>query len=293
MNGTTPRIAVVVLNFRFPEVTLRCLESLTEGNPADFAIYLVDNSPDDLSEKILREGLARTGREHRYLPSPVNGGFGSGMNLGMCAALSDGFTHVATLNNDTLAEPGFGARLAEAATLHPDEVLAGLILDTDTRDPSFNIGNLNRWTLEVEHLLDRKYSGNPDFVSGCFAVFPADVLNTAGLFREDYFLYAEDTELCLRLKAAGYAIRFCPTVVITHRPGTSADRTGTPKQYYLVRNHTHLVWTRGRLVQKIVYTFYMAAVLLNQARHPKVFRSVKTGLLDAWRGRMGQRDTAL
>lgn len=293
METTAQRIAVVVLNYRFPEITVRCLESLAAGNPSEFAIYLVDNSPDADSEAVLRAALARTGREGRYLAAPFNGGFGSGMNIGMRSAVGDGFTHVATLNNDTLAEAGFGARLREATARHPDDVLAGLILDTDTREPSFNIGNLNRWTLEVEHILDREYAGIPDFVSGCFAVFPVKVLEAVGFYREDYFLYAEDTELCLRLRSAGVVIRFCPAIVISHRPGTSADRTGTPKQYYLIRNHTHLVRTRGTIAQKFAYAVYMGAVLLNQARHPRVFRIVKAGLGDALRGRMGQRDPSL
>jgi N-acetylglucosaminyl-diphospho-decaprenol L-rhamnosyltransferase len=286
-----PRIAVVVLNYRFPEITLQCLESLSAGSPDDFAIYLVDNSPGEDSESILRAGLARTGRQYRYLASPVNGGFGSGMNIGVRAAIADGFTHVAVLNNDTLAHPDFGIRLREETMRRPNEVLAGLILDTDTHEPSFNIGNLSRWTLEVEHVLDRKYGGKLDFISGCFAVFPVSALRVAGLYREDYFLYAEDTELCLRLKAAGYAFHYCPSIVISHRPGSSADRIGTPKQYYLIRNHTHLVFTRGTYLQKIVYALYMVAVLINQTRHPKIFRMVMSGILDALRGRMGVRAT--
>lgn len=284
---TTPRLAVVLLNFRYPEVTRECLKSLSPSGPDAFTVYLVDNSPGAESDAVLHEALRASGLAHRYLPSPRNLGFGDGMNRGLRAALDEGFTHLAVLNNDTKVDPDFGARLREAAIRFPESVLAGKVLDADTGAPSFNTGKLARWTMEVLHAVEGNF--RPDFVSGCFAVFPAKVLRAVGLYREDYFMYAEDTELCVRLRRAGVPIQTCPDIVIRHRSGYSAERSGTPRQYYGIRNHARLVGQHGSPAQKAVYALRMAAVLVNQTRHPRVFRTVWKALWDAARGRMGQR----
>jgi GT2 family glycosyltransferase len=291
MQAGSNRIALIVLNYRFPEITLRCLESLGACDSKTFTVFLVDNSPEDGAAEILRSGLAAAGLEHRYIASAENLGFGDGMNQGFRAAIREGFTHVAPLNNDTVAEPGFGRALAHAVERFPNRVLAGLVVDEATGEPSFNIGSFGKWTLTVRHLLTRDASVEPEFVSGCFAVFPVDVLNRIGFYREDYFMYAEDCELSIRLKQAGEIIRFCPDMVLAHSPGSSTDRIGTPKQYYLIRNQTHLVLLWGTPVQKFVYGLYFLAVLANQIRHPKIFRIVYSGLRDAVTGRMGRLST--
>ena len=289
MENSAPRIALIVLTYRFPEITLRCLESISKNVPDAFTLFLVNNSPEDGSAELLQKGLAATGMDYRYLESPGNLGFSGGMNLGMRRALKDGFSHMALLNNDTVVDPDFGERLREEVRSHPYEVLAGLIVDPVSRKPTYNIGNLSRWTFRVEHIFRRDYGADFDFVSGCFVVFPSQVLKKIGLLREDYFMYAEDTELCIRLTKAGVKILYCPSIVVAHTFGSSADRSRVPKEYYLTRNHTHLVFLHGSPLQKLVYASFLTKLVLNQIRHPERISQIVPGILDAIRGRMGQR----
>jgi len=48
------------------------------------------------------------------------------------------------------------------------------------------------------------------------------VLEKVGYFDEDYFLYAEDLDLCLRIKEAGYKIMYIPNVSVIHIKGISS-----------------------------------------------------------------------
>jgi N-acetylglucosaminyl-diphospho-decaprenol L-rhamnosyltransferase len=45
---------------------------------------------------------------------------------------------------------------------------------------------------------------HPDWVSGCFMAFRSEVYQELGGFDEQYFLYCEDVDICLRLQLAGY-----------------------------------------------------------------------------------------
>jgi GT2 family glycosyltransferase len=290
LNG---RIALVILTYRYPEITLRCLASLSGSTEENLTLFLVDNAPEEKSTEILRTGLIATGMDYRYIASSENRGFGDGMNLGMRAALSEGFSHIAILNNDAWVAPDFGQRLREAVARNPGDVLAGLVLEPETNRPTYNIGRIAPWTLEVRHTFHTSQDTPFDFVSGCFTVFPADVLRRAGPFRDDYFLYAEDTELCLRLKKAGVRIRLCPSIVLFHRHGSSADPSGLPKRYYLVRNHAHLVFLHGSAGQKTVFLLYTLVVIISQVMTPHNFFQILAGLHDALRGRMGRRIKAI
>jgi N-acetylglucosaminyl-diphospho-decaprenol L-rhamnosyltransferase len=84
----------------------------------------------------------------------------------------------------------------------------GPVLKTDSR------GVL--WTLPKQNEVD--------WVMGAFMVGRREVLATMGGFDEDYFLYAEDMDLCYRLRQRGYTVLFCPEVTVTHLGNRSGAR---------------------------------------------------------------------
>jgi hypothetical protein len=55
-----------------------------------------------------------------------------------------------------------------------------------------------------------------DWTSGSFLLVRREALESAGLFDERFFIYSEETDLCLRIKAAGWEIRHLPTMTILH-----------------------------------------------------------------------------
>jgi GT2 family glycosyltransferase len=55
-----------------------------------------------------------------------------------------------------------------------------------------------------------------DACSGAARVLRADLLKTVGGLDENFFMYGEDLDWCHRIRQAGLAIVFYPTVTITH-----------------------------------------------------------------------------
>ena len=66
--------------------------------------------------------------------------------------------------------------------------------------------------------------GSPEWVSGACVLVRRDALTKIGGLDEEFFMYSEDTDLCRRLRDAGFDIRFEPAAVCVHHGGRSAPR---------------------------------------------------------------------
>jgi N-acetylglucosaminyl-diphospho-decaprenol L-rhamnosyltransferase len=58
-----------------------------------------------------------------------------------------------------------------------------------------------------------------DWVSGSFMLARREALLSSGLMDERFFMYCEEPDLCLRLKAAGWEVRYLPSMTIAHEDG--------------------------------------------------------------------------
>ncbi|HTF70463.1 MAG TPA: glycosyltransferase family 2 protein [Edaphobacter sp.] len=66
-----------------------------------------------------------------------------------------------------------------------------------------------------------------NWVPGAFSIIRRSALESVGYFDERFFLYYEEVDLCLRVKKAGYQIRYWPDVVVLHLGGESSKTVGT------------------------------------------------------------------
>lgn len=57
---------------------------------------------------------------------------------------------------------------------------------------------------------------SPDWVAGMFMLFRANAFRQVGGFDENFFLYYEDVDICIRLRRNNFIILACPTVSIVH-----------------------------------------------------------------------------
>jgi N-acetylglucosaminyl-diphospho-decaprenol L-rhamnosyltransferase len=72
---------------------------------------------------------------------------------------------------------------------------------------------------EVEALAAVEHE--PAWVSGSCLMARRRTLDSVGLFDEDFFLYEEDVDLCVRAAAAGWRIVFTPAAEAVHHAGAS------------------------------------------------------------------------
>jgi GT2 family glycosyltransferase len=228
-NGATPRNGLTYLEVILP--------SLREQTFKDFDVTVVDNGSTDGSA----EYLAREWPEVRVIELGRNTGFPAAVNRGIEAG--DG-KYVALLNNDIALSADWMERLVEELDRDPElGFVTGKILRFAERDVIEQAGHdFYTCGLFAPRGLDQSDRGQYDdpaptaIVSGAAAVYRRAAIDRAGGFDEDYFLYCEDADLCLRMLLAGYRGLYVPAPEAYHVRGGTAGRDSGQTRFYLARN---------------------------------------------------------
>jgi GT2 family glycosyltransferase len=290
--------AIVVLNWNGRDDTLRCLDSL---RGLDAEVIVVDNGSTDGSVEAIRAAFPRVG----VIDTGANLGFSGGNNAGIRRALEGGADWVVLLNNDAVLEPGALDALREAAARHPDAgVLAGKLLFPDGRV---------QWAGQRVGLRSG-YSGRPRGYGkadgpqwskeedvpravGALMAVSRRAIEQAGLLDEALFVYVEDVDWSLRIRAAGFRCVFVPGARARHAlsASTGGDAGSTHTLYYGTRNtivvcerHAPLGAAGTRLRRLSTIAAFMARALLVQ-RSRAAAGAVLAGARDAAAGRLGPR----
>lgn len=232
-------VLTIILNYRTPEMTLECAAAaLSEMEDVPGEIVIVENGSGDTSWEVLQAGIAARGWEHarlRLVRSPINGGFGAGMNIGFSQQLSDGqkpdFYYL--LNSDAFVKDGAISALRDFLRNSPGAGLAGsAVFGTDDvphrtafRFPSvageFEMGaRTGVFSRLLSHAIVAmelpNHEQQVDWTAGASLMIRRDVIEETGGFDEQFFLYFEETDLCRRAAQAGWRTHFVPQSHVTH-----------------------------------------------------------------------------
>ncbi len=240
------RVSVVVANWNRRDLLRACLESLARQRGADFETIVVDNgSRDGSAEMVEREFAAAGAGPVRLIRNKENRGFCAANNQGLAAS---GAEFVALLNNDAEAEPDWLAALLAAFDGRPEVGMAAskILVHEDPRriDKAGHLiypdgQNRGRGSGELDAgQYDRLEEALwPD---GCAAMYRRAMLDQIGGFDEDLFAYADDAELGLRARIAGWRCLFVPGAVVRHHRGSTLGVESSRRLELIERNRVLL-----------------------------------------------------
>jgi GT2 family glycosyltransferase len=285
-------IVAVVLNWNGGEDTLAALASL-DG----IAAICVDNGSTDGSDAAVEGRLP----EVELIRTGANLGFAGGNNAGIRRALERGADWVLLLNNDAVAEPGLRDALERAAVARPDAgLLACLILDesgarVQYAGASFNAKLGYSGRVETTPAASLRDVGRAD---GAALAVSRVAAERVGLLDDSLFLYVEDVEWSLRVRAAGLAVVLVPDARVRHKgSAASGGRASTTNLYYDTRNTIVVAERHAPLppgLRALRRAVVVGAHLVQAAVHPArldAARAVLAGWRDARAGRLGQRSS--
>lgn len=238
-----PTIAVVVVNYRTPDLALQCLAALRAERVAlpSLTAVLVDGGSDDASAETLRARLDHPDFRDwvTFLPLALNGGFGWANNQAilMLARQSGPPDYLYLLNPDTQVQSGAVERLMDELKANPACGAAGsqlLSSNGQVAASAFRFPSLGREFTGAAHspLIARLLGidgfavhasdqRDVDWVSGASVMLRTAALRDTGLFDDGFFLYFEEVELLHRLKAKGWSVRHVPSSVVVHIEGAA------------------------------------------------------------------------
>ncbi|MFJ6653181.1 glycosyltransferase family 2 protein [Microbacterium sp. NPDC091313] len=213
------------------EFVRRCLLSLMSQSMDVRVIVVDDASPDDTADRVAAEfptaDLIRNGS---------NRGFAASCNAGIRRGDGD---VVILMNSDVEAEPDLARSVVDAFAHDAASVasVSPILLTADGLVDSFGIVADRTGAGFVRyHGADLKDADadEPPLLGpyGAVAAYRRSALDEVGLLDERIFMYGEELDLALRLRASGWDARALDRVVGKHLGGASAGR-GSARQRYL------------------------------------------------------------
>lgn len=242
-----PRVSAVVVNYNAAGHLADCVRSLRVDGADE--IVVVDNASTDGS----RDAVAHADPSARWIDTGRNLGFGRAANRGVVAATHD---VVAVMNPDAVVEPGAIKALVDVLDRDPAVAVVGPRVENPggTWYPSARafpslgdaLGHAFLHYLSPDNRYSRRYKlldwdhdsvRDVDWVSGTFMLVRRSAFESVGGFDESFFMYVEDVDLCWRLHAAGWRVRYEPAARVVHAIGGSSE--GAPYRM-IVAHHRSL-----------------------------------------------------
>ncbi|HEV2687691.1 MAG TPA: glycosyltransferase family 2 protein [Bryobacteraceae bacterium] len=221
-------VSVLVVNWNRRDLLRSCLQSLARQKlDQPFELVVVDNGSTDRSAEMASEEFsAEPAFRLKLIRNRENRGFCAANNQGFASSNSE---FIALLNNDAEAEEGWLRALAAAFDDRPEigmaasKILvyedprridkAGHLIYPDGQNRGRGTGQLDAGQFDrVEEVL---------WPDGCAAMYRRAMLDQIGGFDEDFFAYADDAELGLRARIAGWKCLYIPQAVVRHHRGAT------------------------------------------------------------------------
>jgi GT2 family glycosyltransferase len=221
-------VRVGIVSWNTARLLDRCLAALPAALPGmSYEVVVVDNASDDDSVDVARAHGATV------VANDTNTGYARAMNRALAGSAAP---VLIALNPDTVAPAGSLAGLVAALDDHPDAgVVVPRLVNSDGtlqhsvyRFPSLTVaaavsalpvrahrGRVGR-ALWLEGGAPHDLEEPVDWAIGAVHVIRASALHGEPPYRERWFMYVEDLDLCWRLRRGGWRTWLVPGVEILH-----------------------------------------------------------------------------
>lgn len=266
--GAPLTVAIVIVNYRTPQMVCDCLDSLASetGDGLARQVFVGDALSGDGSLETISDHIAAKGYGGWASCTDLgaNRGFAYGNNALIEAHVwpDPSFDYVHFLNPDTRIHPGAVRHLAAFLRAHPEAGVVGSALEKGDGTPDASGFRVPRPWREFFRgarlgLLERMVPNalapiepaaltettEVDWVSGASFMVPRRVLEQIGLMDPGYFLYFEEVDLIRRIHAAGFSVWHLPESRVVHLAGQSTGlRPGQGRAEPLPAYWFHARW---------------------------------------------------
>jgi GT2 family glycosyltransferase len=214
-----PKVSVIILNYNGLAYLKNCLASLRKQTYSNVRVIVCDNASKDGSVDFVTKNYP----DITLIKNKENFGFAKGNNIAINYALAQGDAYIFLLNNDAEMEPDALNELVKTAELDDSIGIVGSrVFDLKNRRILQEAGmSIDKFGFPMSTNPNFKQASEVFFVSGCSMLIKRVVLQNIGVFDNQYFMFAEDLDLCWRAQLAGYKIVVSKTSKIYHASGGS------------------------------------------------------------------------
>lgn len=225
-----PEVVVCLVSFRNTDDVLNCLDGLAQQSFRNFEVIICENGGPAAFARLSTgvPGKLAGGQAVACIADHSNPGYAGGINR--CIAARPGRAIYWVLNPDTVPRPFALAAMVRDMGERGLDAIGGPIVLPNGRLRTCG-GRWNRWLAgplaigmgRPAEQCPPAREVEPDlaFISGASLLVSRRFIAVAGLMREDYFLYGEEVEWCLRARRRGLKLGFSPKGEVLHFQGTT------------------------------------------------------------------------
>lgn len=274
-------LSIIIVNWKSKDYLRKCAASIiAEIRGLRYEIIVIDSASFDGCEEMLKAEYPQV----RFIQSQENLGFAKANNL---AFESSSGEFVLFLNPDTEVV-GPAINELHSALKHAPKAgaVGGKLLNSDGTIQTTSVAAFPTILNQVlsSELLRRFFprsrlwgmatlfdpNSKPQVVqaiSGACVMLPRQLLRKIGVFSEDYFMYAEDMDLCHKVWEAGCKCYYVPTATLIHHGGGSSQGTASNFSSVMMRESAWRFFrkTRGNLYAWAYRTSTLATAVLRLA----------------------------
>jgi len=214
-----PLVSVVLLSYARPQFLAEALESVARQSYPNLEVLVVDN-PSGASAEI----AAIVGRhpEVKLIQNAENLGFATGMNVGVRNSSGD---YIYLTEDDMVLEPDCIRELVQHALAEPSlGLMSGLMYNKQegtirSAGGRLSLGAVFKMEMLSQGQVDQGQFPVPfdvTYIPGAMMFASRELWKSLGGFRDDFFMYSEDVELCLRACRLGHRITIVPGAKALH-----------------------------------------------------------------------------
>lgn len=238
-------ISICIVNWNTKDLLYNCIDSIQKKTSGvSYEIIVVDNNSDDCSAEMVKEHFPHC----KLIASNKNNGFSRGNNLGIQEATGK---YILFLNPDTVLATNALYGMFQFMESCPEVGAVGCkLLNPDgsvqficarTYPTLFNqfcyLMMINRLlpmsqmfsTVEMSYW-DHRDSRDIDCLTGACIFARKIIIDDLKGFDEKFYMYAEEVDLCYRIKKAGWKLHFLASEGIYHLEGASSKQK--PQKYF-------------------------------------------------------------
>jgi GT2 family glycosyltransferase len=229
-------VSVAIVGFRNPDDIVRCLDALGASSHRDFDVIICENGGPEAYGQLMSVAPASLvgGQKVRVLLAPGNLGYAGGVNA--CLNATPDADAWWVLNPDTHPAPNaMAALLARLQARDCDAVGCTVLLPAGKVQSHGGVWrpwlaravSIGYSTPEEMAVRPEDIERTQNYLNGASMLISRRFLEIVGPMREDYFLYCEEVEWCLRGISKGLNLGYAKDAVVLHYQGSTTGSAGS------------------------------------------------------------------
>ena len=266
-------IAVCIVSFREPGLITTCLDALARSTYEEFEIVICENGGEEARRR-LATSLPVTlpgGQSVTLLDQAENLGYAGGVNA--CIAARPGAEAWWILNPDTCPAPAALDALVRRLQQGDCDAAGGVLHHPSGKVQAYG-GRWHMWLARAVSIgfgaplagqVDQvRVEARMNYLLGACMLVSRRFVAVAGTMRDDYFLYAEEIEWCLRARAQGLRLGFAPDALICHgqggTTGSAAQINNRPRLPIFLDERNKLLVVRDTAPMRLIVAAPLAFI---------------------------------